>query len=132
MTKKEQIMNVLERMGYMPHYDDDGDIQLRYQLKHLFFLVSEDDEDKFVQILLPQFHEFVEGEDTLNLAVCNKLTRDTKMTKVFIDHTLRNISASCEFYYNSDESLEMCISKSLGILGIIRTAFFKCLRELSE
>ena len=36
MTNKEQIFNALERLGYKPQYDDDGDIMLRYQLKHIF------------------------------------------------------------------------------------------------
>ena len=31
MTKKEQIINVLERMGYKPKIDKEGDIMLRYQ-----------------------------------------------------------------------------------------------------
>ena len=35
MTNKEQIFNVLERLGYKPQYDDDGDILMRYQLKLL-------------------------------------------------------------------------------------------------
>ena len=30
MTKKEQITTVLERMGYKPMCDEDGDILIRY------------------------------------------------------------------------------------------------------
>ena len=106
MTKKEQIINVLERMGYKPKIDKEGDIMLRYQLKTLFFLVNDDDEENFVNVILPQFAEIDDGEETLYLAACNKVTRGTRMVKVYVDQTFKNITASCEFYYANDESLE--------------------------
>lgn len=132
MTKKEQIINVLERMGYKPKIDKEGDIMLRYQLKTLFFLVNDDDEENFVNIILPQFAEIDDGEETLYLAACNKVTRGTRMVKVYVDQTFKNITASCEFYYANDESLEFNLQKSLSILSIIRTLYRNCIKELSE
>ena len=132
MTKKEQIINVLERMGYKPKIDKEGDIMLRYQLKTLFFLVNDDDEENFVNVILPQFAEIDDGEETLYLAACNKATRGTRMVKVYVDQTFKNITASCEFYYANDESLEFNLQKSLSILSIIRTLYRNCIKELSE
>ena len=132
MTKKEQIINVLERMGYKPKIDKEGDIMLRYQLKTLFFLVNDDDEENFVNVILPRFAEIDEGEETLYLAACNKVTRGTRMVKVYVDQTFKNITASCEFYYANDESLEFNLQKSLSILSIIRTLYRNCIKELSE
>lgn len=132
MTKKEQIVNVLERMGYKPKIDKEGDIMLRYQLKTLFFLVNDDDEENFVNVILPQFAEIDDGEETLYLAACNKVTRGTRMVKVYVDQTFKNITASCEFYYANDESLEFNLQKSLSILAIIRTLYRNCIKELSE
>lgn len=132
MTKKEQIINVLERMGYKPKIDKEGDIMLRYQLKNLFFLVNDDDEENFVNVILPQFAEIDDGEETLYLAACNKVTRGTRMVKVYVDQTFKNITASCEFYYANDESLEFNLQKSLSILSIIRTLYRNCIKELSE
>lgn len=132
MTKKEQIINVLERMGYKPKIDKEGDIMLRYQLKTLFFLVNDDDEENFVNVILPQFAEIDDGEETLYLAACNKVTRGTRMVKVYVDQTFKNITASCEFYYANDESLEFNLQKSLSILAIIRTLYRNCIKELSE
>lgn len=132
MTKKEQIINVLERMGYKPKIDKEGDIMLRYQLKTLFFLVNDDDEENFVNVILPQFVEIDDGEETLYLAACNKVTRGTRMVKVYVDQTFKNITASCEFYYANDESLEFNLQKSLSILAIIRTLYRNCIKELSE
>ena len=132
MTKKEQIINVLERMGYKPKIDKEGDIMLRYQLKTLFFLDNDDDEENFVNVILPQFAEIDDGEETLYLAACNKVTRGTRMVKVYVDQTFKNITASCEFYYANDESLEFNLQKSLSILSIIRTLYRNCIKELSE
>ena len=132
MTKKEQIINVLERMGYKPKIDKEGDIMLRYQLKTLFFLVNDDDEENFVNVILPQFAEIDDGEETLYLAACNKVTRGTRMVKVYVDQTFKNITASCEFYYANDESLEFNLQKSLSMLSIIRTLYRNCIKELSE
>lgn len=131
MTKKEQIMSVLVRLGYKPQYDDDGDIMLRYQLKQLFFLTDEEEEDQFVNIIFPQFYELEEGEETLHIAACNKLTRETKMAKIFIDQT-NNITATCEFFYANEDALEMCVKKALRILGVVRSDYHKCIKELSE
>lgn len=132
MTNKEQIYNVLERLGYKPQYDEDGDILMRYQLKHLFFLTQDDDEEHFVNVTLPQFSSVPEGQELLYLAACNKLTRETKMAKVFIDHTLKNITATCEFFFDDEKTLEKNIIRTLRILSIMRTAYHDCIKEMSE
>ena len=75
MNKKELILQTLEKMGYKPEIDEDGDILVRYQMKSIFVFVG-DEEDSYVAVLLPQFHEIAEGEETLVLATCNKMTRE--------------------------------------------------------
>ena len=55
MTKKEQIFAILERIGYKPKYDDDNDIFIIYQMKHIYFLASNEDNDPFLIIFYPQF-----------------------------------------------------------------------------
>lgn len=131
MTKTEQIAAVLERMGYKPLFDEDGDILIRYQLKHFYFFYNEADEDQFIQIVHPQFAELEEGDETIHLAACNKVTRETKMVKVFVDQTFKNVTASCEFFYSDEDDLEMNIAKALRILGVIRTSYRNVVREIS-
>lgn len=86
----------------------------------------------YISMLLPQFHEVEDGEEALMVAVCNKMTREYKMMKVYIDQTFKNVSASCEFYYASDEDLALNMSKALHMLGIVRSAFREELSELAE
>ncbi len=131
MNKKELILQILEKMGYKPEIDNDGDIMFRYQMKSIFVMTGDEDE-KYVSVMLPQFHEIVDGEETLVLAVCNKMTRELKLAKVYVDQTFKNVTATCEFFYNNAEALEDCIAKSLELLGVIRTVFRKNKAELSE
>ena len=122
MTKKELIVKVLEDMGFKPHEDNDGDVAFRYQMKYILGIVGDESEQYFV-LVMPQFYEIENGEEHIALAVCNKITRDLKLVKVYVDQTFKNVSANCEFYYTDEESLKNNIENSLRILGIVRTLF---------
>lgn len=131
MNKKELILKTLEKMGYNPEVDNDGDIMLHYQMKTIYVLTG-DEEDPYISMMLPQFHEVEEGQETLVLAVCNKMTRELKLAKVFIDQTFKNVTATCEFYYANEESLEQNLRNSLQMLGVIRTVFRNNMAELAD
>lgn len=130
MNKKELILQILEEMGYKPEVDNDGDIMLRFQMKSVFVLTGDEDE-KYVSVMLPQFYEITDGEETLILATCNKMTRDLKIVKVYVDQTFKNVSATCEFFYSDDNSLKDNIDHSLEVLGVVRSIFKKNKVELS-
>ena len=129
MTKRELIIKVLEDLGYKPQVDNDGDVMIRYQMKSFYAVVGNED-DTYMILTMPQFFEIKEGEEHIALAVCNKLTRDLKLTKVYVDHTFKNISANCEFYYTDEESMKLNVANSLKILGVMRTLYKKAQGEL--
>lgn len=131
MNKKELILATLEKMGYSPEVDNDGDIMLIYQMKTIYVMTG-DDEEPYISMLLPQFHEIEDGQETLVLAVCNKLTRELKLAKVYVDQTFKNVTATCEFFYANNEALEQNLRNSLKMLGVVRSVFRKDLAELSE
>ena len=60
------------------------------------------------------------------------MTRELKLAKVFVDQTFKNVSASSEFFYANEESLENSLDKSLQMLGVVRSQFRKNKKELSE
>ena len=74
----------------------------------------------------------MEGEEALTLAVCNKVSRDLKLAKVFIDQTLKSVSASCEFFYTDMESLKNNVEHVLGILGMVRSTYYKAKAEFTD
>lgn len=131
MKKKELILKTLEKMGHSPEVDNDGDIMLHYQMKTIYVLTG-DEEDPYISMMLPQFHEVEEGQETLVLAVCNKMTRELKLAKVYIDQTFKNVTATCEFYYANEESLEQNLRNSLQMLGVVRTVFRNDMAELAD
>lgn len=131
MTKREMIMEAIESLGYKPYIDDDGDIYMRYQMKSIYFMTGQD-EEQYISVILPQFHEVNEGEETLALAVCNKLSREVKMCKVYIDHTLNNVTASCEFFYTNMESLKNSVNHAMKILGLVRITYIKYKAEFND
>lgn len=131
MTKKELIISTLEeKMGYCPEIDEDGDIKVAYQLKTIYVMTSEDDEP-YVSVMLPQFHEIEDGKETLALAVCNKMSRELKFAKVYIDQTFKHVTATCEFFYSGKKSLMQNLEKALELLGVVRTVFRNDMEELS-
>lgn len=131
MSKKEHVMEVLQGMGYSPKYDDEGDIMLVFQMKHIFFMLNEEDEDNFLTIQLPQFVDLEEEDVSMALAICNKMTRELKGAKVYVDNTFKSVSANFEIFYANDESLEYSIRKSLRTLAVIRSQYHKNRAELT-
>ncbi len=131
MKKKELILSTLEKMGYSPEVDNDGDIKLLYQMKTIYVMTG-DEEEPYISMMLPQFHEIEDGQETMVPAVCNKLTRELKLAKVYVDQTFKNVTATCEFFYANNEALEQNLRNSLQMLGVVRTVFRKDLAELSE
>ena len=129
MTRHEMVVSVLQSLGLKPQIDDDGDIFVRYQMKTFYVMGANSDDEDYLVVVFPQMYEVNEGEETKVLAVCNKITREIKLTKVYIDQTLKNVSASCEFYYNGEESLKTCLDKSIDILGMVRSTFIKTMRS---
>lgn len=129
MTRHEMVVSVLQSLGFKPQIDDDGDIFVRYQMKTFYVMGSNSDDEDYLVVVFPQMYEVNEGEETKVLAVCNKITREIKLTKVYIDQTLKNVSACCEFYYNGEESLKICLDKAIEILGMVRSTFIKTIRS---
>ena len=131
MEKRELILSVIEKLGYTPQVDDDGDVYIYYQMKKIFFMFS-DDAEKYVVVTCPNISEVEEDGEALALAACNKVTRDLKLVKMYTDCTMSYVSASCEFYYDSEQTLTMCVEKSLRVLGVARTVYRNTKAELDS
>lgn len=129
MTKQEMVVSVLQSLGLKPKIDDEGDVFVRYQMKTFYVMGTNSDDEDYLVVVFPQMYEIDEGEETKVLAACNKTTREIKLAKVYIDQSLKSVSASCEFYYNDEESLKVCLDKAIDILGMIRISFIKAMRS---
>ena len=126
------VISVLEDMGYQPRVDSDGDVLFRFQMKHLYVLATQQEETSFLVVMLPQFYEMSEGEEIKVLTLCNKLTREVRLAKIYIDTYLTEVKASCEFFYSDEASLRLQMEHSLVILGRVRSVFRQALVEFEE
>ena len=117
-------------MDLRPEQDSDGDIMFCYQMKPIIIILNDD--EPYISIMLYQFHEIDEGEDTKVLAACNQVTRKLKLAKVYVDESYKNVTAVCESFYTDEQSLEQNIQRSLGALGIVMSEFRKTLMEFEE
>ncbi|MCH5174541.1 MAG: hypothetical protein J1F40_01475 [Prevotellaceae bacterium] len=132
MNKKENVASILQSMGYKPQYDDDGDIHILYQMKHVFFLLDNEEGDNYLSVILPQFIDIKEGEESLALAICNKMTRELKLVKIYVNKTFKSVSGTCEFFYANDEALGYSIKKSLRMIGLMRSQYYKYQKDLKD
>lgn len=124
MDKTELVVSTLESLGYVPQADDDRGIFFPFQMKTIYVILGEEDET-YLSVVLSHFAEIGEGEDAFVLAVCNKVTRNLKLGKVYVDQTCKWVSAACEFFYTDERCLRESLEFSLEVLGIVRSVFRK-------
>ena len=55
-----------------------------------------------------------------------------KLAKVYIDQTLKSVSACCEFFYTDMDSLRNNVEHVLNILGMVRSAYHNAKVEFSN
>lgn len=132
MTKREMVISALESLGYKPTIDDDGDVMLHYQMKLIYVLGVQHEDVSSLAVVFPQFYEIDEGDEIKTLTVCNKLTRDVTLAKLYIDRNLTDVTASCEFFYCDEECLRSQLEHALDIIGQVRSAFHRAMREFDE
>ena len=83
MTKQEKVVSILQSLGFKPQIDEEGDIFIRYQMKTFYVMNANSDDEDYLIVVYPQMYEIDEGEETIVLAACNKMTREIKLAKLY-------------------------------------------------
>ena len=125
-------MKVLKDMGYEPELDSDQDIRLCMEMKEFYFFMQDEEEECYVNIVLPQFTGIKEGKEILALATCNIMTRDMKLLKVYVEKNHESVSASCDFIYTDEDSLKQNIVCSMEVMSIVKTLYRRKCAELEN
>ena len=141
---KDKILEAFRDLGFKLEEEEGMGYCFNYEGLNLLYMYNENDEEflnialpgiieveekQYISAILPQFSEVNEGEETLTLAVCNKVSREVKLAKVYIDQALKSVTASCEFFYTDMESLKNNVEHVLNILGMVRSAYHKAKAE---
>ena len=61
ISKKEIVKNAFEALGYTLKEDEDGDLFLRYELKTVYVMGIEHDDD-FISLFLPSTYSITEDD----------------------------------------------------------------------
>ena len=125
-------MKVLKDMGYEPELDSDQDIRLCMEMKEFYFFMPDEEEECYVNIVLPQFTGIKESKEILALATCNIMTRDMKLLKVYVEKNHESVSASCDFIYTDEDSLKQNIVCSMEVMSIVKTLYRRKCAELEN
>ena len=129
---KKLVMKVLKDMGYEPELDSDRDIRFCLEMKNFYSFMPDDEEECYVNIVLPQFARIQEGQEILALAASNVMTRDMKFLKVYVERNHESVSASCEFIYTDEESLKQNIMTCMEVMSVVKTLYKRKCAELEN
>lgn len=129
---KRLVMKVLKDMGYEPELDSDQDIRVCMEMKDFYFFMPDNEEECYVNIVLPQFARIQEGKEILALAASNVMTRDMKLLKVYVERNHESVSASCEFIYTDEDSLKQNIMTCMEVMSIVKTLYKRKCAELEN
>lgn len=132
MTKKEMIFEAFESFGLHPAYDEDGDVQVRYQMKSFYAHADDDDEDNFCMLVFPGACSVEEDQVQLMLMVCNRVSRELPCVTTFLEENLEYMTAIYSFYFTDQASLRYQLEKGLERLGIVRPLILKHVKELRD
>ncbi len=135
MMKEEEREMMLEKvigdMGYRLLKDKNGCLYVLFGRRPIYLFPDEDD-DHYMVVLLPGVAQFGEGEEELALAVCNKMTHRLKMAKVYADTSMRDITATCEFYYDDETGLHLSMDRAFGILSIVQNVYLTTRQQMAS
>ena len=113
----EQILQLLQAEGYLPHLDDDGDITFKAQGRRVFASVQNDDAD-FMRFFLDLYVDAGEASEATLLQAANQIQRKLKCVKSML---LRNdedgflVRLSVELFTDMDV-LSRCATRCIDIL----------------
>jgi len=117
MTKQERsdyCFNYLKSEGYTPEIDDDGDIKLKIEGGRYFVVINEDD-GVYYQIIYPNFYQAQNDSDRAKLfESCNAVSIGTKVVKIL---TMKDkVWASLELFLPTPEAFTAVFKRSISAL----------------
>lgn len=125
--KTFQMKDFLEKEGFRPTIDDEGDLLFKAEGMGLFVSFEEKDEP-FVRMVLPNFWPIDSSEecDEAQKAAL-KVTKETKVAKVFIVRD--NVWATIEAFYETADSFAAVFHRSLGAVRAAARSFAEEMRS---
>jgi len=114
LSKGELYMEFLKEEGYMPRFDEDGDIVFKSEGVSYLLFASEDDREYF-RLALPFFWKIEDAEERRRvLAAAAQVNAELKVVKVYpVDD---NTWASIELLFHDPEQFKPIFKRALRVL----------------
>jgi len=108
---QQLYIDALEKEGYQPDRDDDGDVRFRHE-GHSYFIEVREDDPMFFRVVLPNFWDIDSPEERLRVIdAANLATGETKVAKVF---PVRDSTwAACELFIPAQDDFVPILQRCL-------------------
>lgn len=115
MEKLELYREFLDREGYRPQVDKDGDILFKFEGGNYLLFVNKDDPE-FFQLVFPGFWEIDDGEELARaLVAASHANSKCKAVKVVVSPK-RNVSAMVEMFFERPDQFAPVFARSIGAI----------------
>lgn len=124
---KDDLFDYLKEIGLMPSFDEDEDIVFMYNLLHCFVVFNDEDE-RFIQIVIPNIYDVDEDNREKVLNACNQVSRVVKVVKGYINSD-DEVCIVAEFFLDDMPNYESFIPRAIRALAGARLLFTKTVFE---
>ncbi|GLW64028.1 hypothetical protein Arub01_22720 [Actinomadura rubrobrunea] len=113
---RDYWMNLLQKEGFRPEVDDDGDIVFKFEGGWYYIFPGED--DMYFHLIYPNFWPIESEEERARaLLAANEATRETKVAKVFLAGNGENVWATAELFCGDPSAVEPVLNRCLRAIG---------------
>lgn len=122
MKTSENVFNYLKEQGLVPKYNDNGNIEFKYQMRSFIFF-SNDDDEQFFQLTMPSIFTVTDDNRMAALEAMNEINDTTKVIKLTVTKN-GNVWESTEIMLDSTPELDDFFPRLLNILLNTRQKFY--------
>ncbi len=122
MKTSENVFNYLKEQGLVPKYNDNGNIEFKYQMRSFIFFANDNDE-QFFQLTMPSIFKVTDDNRMAALEAMNQINDTTKVIKLTVTKN-GNVWESTEIMLDSTPELDDIFPRLLNILLNTRQKFY--------
>lgn len=117
----ELVKDYLDREGYRPQIDDDGDIMFKAQGLNFLYFANQSDQN-FFQLALPGIMDVTPENRELVLEVCNAVSFEIKVAKATILNRQNSVWIFFENLLQHDPEIADILPRAINIcIGALQT-----------
>jgi hypothetical protein len=121
-------VDYLRQQGYQPEIDSDGDILFRAESR-VFYIIVNDNDLEYFQILYPNFWEVESDEEWIKVAAaCSMVSRTTKIAKAYITSN-NDTSIIADVLLANPKDFATVFPRMLNIVMLARNKFLEEMRR---